>query len=107
MSVLVLPTQTKIPHYQFAIDLEGTEYALEFHWNERDRAWFLTIMDADEAILLAGLRVLIGANLTARFATAGLPPGSFVAIDTSGGSVEAGIDELGARVLLCYVESAA
>lgn len=105
MSVLVMPTRTDLPHYSFSIELEGVTYGFEFRWNLRDSAWYFDISDSSGTPLITGRKVALGAPLLRRFVLPGLPPGELVAYDSSGKGQEAGIDELGARVLLLYWES--
>lgn len=102
---LVLPTRTDVPIYSFGVDLEGVTYQFTFRWNSRDASWYFDLADVEGNPLLSGRKVVLGAFLLARFRTAGLPPGEIQAVDTSGANVEAGIDELGARVQLLYFES--
>lgn len=106
MSTLVLPIDSEAPSYEFSCTLEGRTYTFDLTWNERSGAWFLSVRDTDGVDLVAGRRVVLGANLLGRSANAALPPGVLLAIDTSGTDTDAGPDDLGARVKLLYIESA-
>lgn len=105
VATLVLPTRTDVPLYSFTTQLEGVTYGFTFRWNGRDSAWYFDLSDSDGNPLLSGRKVVLGAFLLARFRTPGLPPGEMQAVDTSGANVDAGLDELGARVQLLYIES--
>jgi hypothetical protein len=107
MSTLVLPVTPEAPRYEFSCTLEGRTFSFEFAWNERSEAWFLTVRDADGVDLAAGRRVVLGANLLGRSASAALPPGMLLAVDTSGANTDTGRDDLGSRVKIVYVESGA
>ncbi len=105
MSALILPVDASAPHYDVQVVLEGATYLLELRWNERSTAWSLSISDVAGKLLVAGRRVVLGANLLGRSADARLPPGILVAVDSSGTDQEAGRDDLGGRVQLVYIES--
>ena len=105
--ITLLPNdQTGLLFYSFAIQLEGQPYTFTFRWNERASAWFMAILDNAGNPLLCGRKVVIGWPLLARFVIPALPPGELMAIDTTGEGVEAGVGDLGGRVLLYYVDTA-
>jgi hypothetical protein len=104
---LILPTLTDgTPWYDFSIDLDGRTFLLEFHWNARDVAWYLTIYDQDENLLLAGRKLVLDFPLLARFMNPMLPAGEFFVVDTSAANEPPGLTDLGSRVVLLYVEQA-
>lgn len=102
----IMPTRTDVPHYTFELQLEQRTYAFEFRWNERAGAWFFSIADADGAPLLSGRKVTLGLPLLARFRDPRLPAGDLEAVDTTGQNRAPGLDELGSRVKLLYLERA-
>ena len=106
MATLTIPCRPSVPHYQAQVALEGRTYTLTFRWNAREEAWFLSIGDAAGNIVLANRKVVLSFPLTSRFRLPGLPPGEFVAVDTTGRGQEAGLSDLGERVQLLYVEAA-
>lgn len=103
-----LPVNGELPHHVFFVQLDGTTYGFELRWNTRAQGWFLSVLDAQGNLLLAGRRLVIGWGLTGRFRLRDkrLPPGDVMAIDTSGQGKEAGLDDLGTRVVVTYVELA-
>lgn len=105
MSIL-LPTRTDLARYSFDLDLDDVKCTYAFEWNDRDSGWYLSITDANSNALLSGRRVVIGYPLIGRYRDARLPPGEFVAIDTSSQDVEAGYSDLGDRVHLIYLTRA-
>lgn len=107
MATLTIPTRTDaVPYYDFSIELDGATYQLELRWVERAASWFMSIMDADGTMLLASRRLVLGAFIMRRFKNPALPPGDFHLVDTTGEDIEAGLYDLGARVLLLYTEGA-
>lgn len=94
------------PYFDLQVTLEGTTYTLEFAWNVRLGAWFMSILDETGTIpILMGIRVvanlLLGSN-----APLTTPPGAFMAYDTSGQGLDPGFVDLGDRVKLIYFTKA-
>lgn len=107
MATLVIPTRSDgVPHYTFSIELDEKTYELELLWVERSAAWYLSIADSDGVPLLSTRKLVLGAFITWRFKNPELPPGDFHLLDTSGQGLEAGLYDLGQRVLLFYTEGA-
>lgn len=104
---LQIPTSAELPSYVQRVTLEGREYVLAFDWNEREGRWFLDLLDNEETPLAVGLKVVVGFPLLRRRKTdPRLPPGDFIAIDSSDTGRDPGFGELGGRVALCYLEAA-
>jgi len=104
MSVL-LPTRTDVPRYDFELELESVTYKFDFEWSDREEAWYMSIKDLDGVELLSGRKIVLSYPLTVIHRDAGLPPGTFIAFDTSDKEVEAGFADLGDRVKLLYIPS--
>lgn len=102
MAAVEIPIVPDLPHFDFQVELDAITYTLELRWNERDEAWYLSVLTAEEEPLLLGRKVVVGAPLWARFRTAGLPPGDVVAVDTQGTDTDPGLEDLGRRVRLIY-----
>jgi hypothetical protein len=106
---LTIPLQVRPPgepHIEMQVTLERVVYSLEFLFNQRQGAWFLNIRTEAGELLLAGIRVVVGFPLGRRSPNPKLPPGLFVAVDTSGANLDPGENDLGGRVQLLYFESA-
>ena len=106
MSSYVLPARPGVPHHTFEVELDGARYGFSLRWNSRDPAWYFSVMDAAGTRLLGERKVVVGVPLFARTADVRLPPGELEAVDTSGEDREAGLDDLGARVILLYTDVA-
>ena len=101
----IIPTRTDLESYQEQVALDGATYTLGLQWNVRDESWYLSL--ADEAgPIVSGLRVVADTPLLQFVAHARRPPGELLALDTSGVGLDPQLGELGARVLLCYLEAA-
>lgn len=91
-------------HFRFVSELGGVSYSFELRWNHREAAWFLTLGDGEGLPIVAGIRVVTAYSLLSRFTDERLPPGLLFAIDTAGGDVDPGLDDLGHRVQIVYFE---
>ena len=96
-----IPTRTD-PRYSIEVELDGTNFVLEFEWNDRAASWFLDVRDEARVLLLAGVRVVVGFPLIARYRDPKLPKGDLSAVDTSGLDLDPALEDLGDRVLLIY-----
>ncbi len=107
MATLVIPTATDgSAHYTMTVELDGVTYELELLWVERSPGWYLSISLDDGTRLLSCRRLVLGAFITRRFKDPRLPKGDFTLLDTTGQDIEAGLYDLGSRVLLLYTEGA-
>lgn len=89
------------------VTLDGSDFLLDFAWNEREGAWYLTIYTADEDLLLASRKIVTARPLLKRFRfVAGLPAGEFFATDFTGEISYAGYSELGTAVRFFYLDAA-
>jgi len=105
MSVFIIPTRTDVEHYEQQVDLDGAFYTLLFAWNHRAEAWFLSLSLSDGTPIMSGMKVVADTPLLHYCGHPSQPPGSIMAVDTSGAGERPGLDELGGRVLLMYQEA--
>jgi hypothetical protein len=106
VATIVIPTRTDGTQlYSMRMTLGGVGFTLGLQWNDRDASWSLAISDSSGALLLVK-KVTVGTPLTKNYATATLPSGEFIAIDTSGADIDPGLTDLGSRVLLTFTDAA-
>lgn len=105
MANLLMPIRNDLPAYRFQVTLEGLLYFMEFRFNERAERWFFDIYDADETILIGGIKVLNRQLLTARFKDTKLPPGDFFCFDESGDDEVPTRFNFAQNVVMIYRES--
>lgn len=105
MSVVTLPCAPGSAHYTFSTDLDGVTYGFEFRWNTRDAAWYMSIFTGDDEPIISSVKVVVDLPLAFRCADARMPLGTFIAYDTSGQQLDPGIDDLGERVQLTYLDA--
>ncbi len=105
MGVFILPCEPNLYQYDFTCDLEGITYGFAFRWNPRDEAWFMNILDGEGVVIQAGLKVVVNWPLGIRSASDRLPIGRFLAVDTTGANQDPGLNDLGVRTKLVYLDS--
>jgi hypothetical protein len=101
-----IPVPQNLPFLTLQCQLDGVTYTLQLRWNVRVQGWWLDVFDEQgTTVLLAGLRLVLGAAIGAN--VTGRPfPGFFFLIDTTANNVDPGLNDLGNRILLEYVEGA-
>ena len=105
MSVTI-PLRSDLPHYAFQCELENVTYSFEVLWNPQSASWMLSISTADDQPIVMGMPIVIDWEWAGRYVDPRLPPGVFMAQDTSGQGLDAGRDDLGSRVILLYFTAA-
>ena len=99
---VLLPFQPSVPFYRFGCTLGTLPYLFDVSWNARDGAWYFDLLDADQSPIYSGIKVVIGTGLGRVCVDPRFPSGAFEAIDLSNQNLDAGIDNLGARVVVYY-----
>jgi hypothetical protein len=102
MADFIIPTRTDSEDYEVEVELGGVAYLLRFTWNYRESFWYLTISDTDSNVIAGNIKVVISKPLLLEISNEDKPNGQLIAVDTSGADIEAGLDELGDRVLLFW-----
>jgi len=101
-----IPLQTSVSSFRQRTSLDGVPFELEFRWNERDGAWYMSIADTDGNPLRSGIRLAVDSPLLHSLVSDTRPNGELYAIDIEDSGEEAGFDDLGQRVVLYYVTAA-
>ncbi len=106
--VLNIPIVEGGKPFRETIELEGEEFIFAFSFNQRDSAWYLSILKSGVVIALR-LRLVAGYNLLEAVISLEKPSGFLYLYDVdlqSSVGGEADIDNLGNRILLVYEEAA-
>lgn len=102
---LIIPTLTDgTEAYDQRTQLEGVEYLFAMRYNLRRELWTFSIQALDGTPILTGQTVHVGIILNRR--AVGGPPGIFMAISETDNIDSPQLQELGARVKLCYLTAA-
>lgn len=106
MAIDRLPTSTTLPYYEFEVELDGVEFKLEFRFNDRDDAWYMSILDSEDTLLRAGLRVVNSWLLLRLWAEATRPDGEIASVNQGQVLAPPTLNQLGAEVVLTYLDAA-
>lgn len=102
-----LPIKQEGASFRFVCELEeGVSYSIGLRWNDRDGAWYMEVGDTNGVAILSGIKVVLGVLLLGHATSKLLPPGDFMAIDTTGRDQEAAFEDIGRRVQITYFTSA-
>lgn len=101
MALIILPTQAK-PNTTQRVTLDGRTYTLGLRFNSREGMWYISLSDA-QGLLLAPTKLVAGPPLLRYLRGPRKPPGELIAMDRSGHLGNAGLADLGTRVVLAYV----
>jgi len=99
---VILPFQPSLPFYRVSTVLDGQTYQLNVRWNSRDEAWYFDLLTDEGVMLAAGVKVVLGVFLARRVTSEDRLGGALIASDLSGAELDAGLDDMGTRVLVYY-----
>ena len=103
MAVLDIPILQDDRNFEFDIDLDGVTFRLRLKFNSRDAAWYLSIFNADDVLIRAGIRVVSDWILN-RLIVEGGPAGDIITVNLDGTIDVPDADQLGSDVTLSYIE---
>ncbi len=102
-----ITTQQGASSWNQRVNLDGSAFLLDFNWNGRGGAWFISLSDAEGVPLVMSRKVVTDRPLFGRFKfQEGMPKGEVYALDPSGQIAYAGYTELGTAVELFYFDAA-
>ena len=106
MAVFKIPLPTGVPQFVEQTQLDGLTFTIRIHWNERESAWYLEIGDVDGVVIVASRKLVANWPLLQRVTDERKPPGEIYCIDLTDEGVDPGLDDLGERVDLVYIDAA-
>ncbi len=106
MAVLLVPRDDDLANFEFLIELDGIVFRLKFKFNQREDVWYMDIFDELQVALRTGVKLVVNYPLLVRLRTQTRPPGEFLVSDSRAVPAPPTLDELGATVLLTYIEAA-
>lgn len=71
------------PSFSQEVVLDENNYILEFNWNTRGEFWELSILAPDSAVILGGIKLVIGYDLFRQYKHLNIPKGVLIVVDTS------------------------
>lgn len=113
---LLIPFTATNRIVKFSTTLGTTQYGFRARWNARDNldpatgvprgAWYFDVSGDNGDTIATGIKIVLGAYLGRQFNHPLFRNSVLVAVDLSGKSREAGIDDLGTRVVVMQLSTA-
>jgi hypothetical protein len=101
-----IPIETNDASFKIRTKLASADYVLKIYWNDRCERWHISIHDANEIPILAGVPLNIDTDILARFRNPALPPGILMLYDTAEKHEEAGREDIyNQKAVLLYQEA--
>ncbi len=92
--------------FYFVVSFDGVDYRLDFQYNDREGFWYFDLADPAGTQIKSGIKVVVNWPFFRQLVGASRPAGELLAIDARTSPNEPGLDDLGVRALLTYVEEA-
>lgn len=70
-------------NYTQSFTFDEIEFKVNFKLNNRDKCYYLSLFDADNTLLLSGVKIVKNTPLLSRFRRSNFPLGDLVAISSS------------------------
>jgi len=109
MTVQIVPTDANgIATYFQNTTFEGTQYILEFDYNQRCASWYLSIADSDNVDIYNGIKLVTGFPLLRKCVDPRRPPGEMFIFSSTADQSPPGLLDLipgNGRCALYYVTS--
>jgi hypothetical protein len=107
MLTIPLPTEVAGSNTQ-RTRIDGIDYTLRYAHNSRSDSWTLDISaiggDQQDVPIITGRKIFIGDNLLSYASHELKPPGTLLALSLDGTRRAPGLNDLGTRVQLYYIE---
>lgn len=108
MTVQLVPTAFTDPSYVQRCTFEGSLFVVQFDFNQRCAAWYMSIADSDGIDIYNGIKLTVGLMLLRRCADPRRPAGDFMCLSSTTDQSPPGIVDLlpgSGRCSLVYLTS--
>lgn len=103
--ILKIPIKQNAASWTQRMTLDGVSYILDFAWNGRDGAYYLSILDATGTPLIRSRKLVANRPILKRYRfVAGIPAGEIIASDPTKTIEYPGYGQLGLEVPLYYFD---
>lgn len=100
-----IPLQKDTAFWTQRTPLDNSDYLLAFNWNDRDSAWYVSLQDLDGEPIVAGIKLVCNVPLLSKYHyLLTVPPGELMVLSTEPGFDIPGLDDLGTRCELIYLD---
>lgn len=109
MAVLVIPTvsnkQDPEPFFTQVTELDGVAYQLVFRYNQREDRWYFSVNTGAGVEIVKGVKLVCNYPLLQMYTDDALPPGVLMCIPNTSDDTPPGLEDLGVRCDLVYIEA--
>ena len=105
MSILIVPTHSNLPSYNFNVDLDENNFIFQFDYNGRADRWFMTLKDRDGNSILDGVMLETGIDYLDLIQNDEKPQGNLILENISDNDIICGRNDLGINFRLLYNEA--
>lgn len=95
-----IPIESGVPSQTFKVDLEGDTYNFRIIYNTRVGVWTFDLSNEDGESLADGVTMVMGTDLIDQY---NLNIGALIMAEEGITRLDAGVDDLGERVLLIHL----
>jgi hypothetical protein len=107
---LLIPTSVDLSSYVQRTTMDGVDYLLRFQFNQRLGRWFVDVRDVEENPIAMGLPLVVNYEIGRWVVDERWLAGRLATLDQEAANDQEardpGLIDLGARVLLSYLEAA-
>lgn len=95
------------PSWFATVTLEGSNYGLQFDYNERAASWYMSVADANGVDIYNGVKLVTGFSLLRKCKDPRAPPGALFVYSSTPGGTPPGLYDLisGGPAQLIYITS--
>lgn len=100
-----IPFKTSINNYRLSISITNDVFLFDVRWNAFDEAWYFDLRQEDETLILGGIKIVLGMSIGRTCNHAFFKSNILQVIDTTDSKLDAGYDDLGARIQMVLTSS--
>lgn len=99
----LIPFTPSDNNYRIRVPISTAHYLFDVYWNVRDTAWYFDLRNDDETVIVLGVKIVLGVDgLGALSGDPFFDEHKLIAVDSSGFDLDAGYDDLGARITVFH-----
>ena len=95
-----IPIESGVPSQTLKVDLEGNVYNFRIIYNTRVGVWTFDLSSEDGIALASGVTMVMGSDMIDQY---NLGIGALVMLEEGISRLDAGVDDLGGRILLIHL----
>ncbi len=105
MAIEILQLDSTHMYYESEFLLDSESFRILARFNRRVQAWFISLYDSEGEPICVGRRLTVGNLLFPWLVSRNRPSGQLIALDTSDEDIDPGLNDLGNRVIVAYVDA--